>query len=121
MAKLQTIQIDPAPANIAAMMQRGGFHSHQDGRWRYSPYGGETVYVNDPTERFESRAEFGNGVGAAVCRAEEIYARIHKDGTRGLRTWNWCSERRLWDTYAPRYPEEAAQREWLAAAFGVEG
>lgn len=113
---MDRIEIDPAPENVAAMMERGQFHSHQDGRWRFSPYGGETVHVNDPTERFEARAEFGKGVAAAVCRAAGLFARIHHDGTRGLLRWE-SSVLRLWDHYGPRDEHERAQREWIEAAF----
>lgn len=119
MAKLETIEIDPAPANVAAMMGKGHFHSHQDGRWRYSPFGGETVYCNDPTERFPLRADFPNGWGAAACPDAGIFARIYGDGTRGLTEWEARRETMLMHLYAPRHEGERAQRAWIAGQFGA--
>lgn len=117
-AKLQTITIDSNPANVAAMMARGFFHSHQDGRWRYSPFGGETTYCNDPTERFPLRAEFPNGWSAAADPGAGIFARIYSDGTRGLDAWgDGKTHQRVAMLYAPRHEGERQQREWIERAM----
>lgn len=114
---LARIQIDDAPANIAAMLERGAFHSHQDGQWRYSAWGGDTVYVNDPTAQFDAHATFPKGRGAAVCKAPALFACIYGDGTRGLTDWDGDRERLLWHIYSAKDDGERQQREWIAAQF----
>lgn len=120
MARLPEIQIDSSPASVAEMMTRGFFHSHPDGRWRYSPFGGETAHCNDPTEHFPLRASFSHGWGAAACPDHKIFARYYGDGTRGLTEWEDRRERLLARTYAPRHAGEREQRAWIARAFGTE-
>lgn len=117
MTKLDTITISDDPANVRDMMERGSFHSHQDGRWRYSPYGGATTYCNDPTAQFPVRAEFSDNQAGAACPALGIYAHIHSDGTRGLRTYSETSERVLAQIYGPRNAGEREFREWLFATM----
>jgi hypothetical protein len=119
MSALATIKIDDTPENVAAMMARGQFHSHQDGRWRYSAFGGDTAYCNDPTAKFDARAAFDGGLGAAVCKAPAMFAAIHRDGTRGLTMWDADRERQLWFIYRAQSDGERARREWIAAQFGV--
>lgn len=114
---MKTIQIDDSPAAVAAMMQHGRFHSHQDGRWRYSPYGGETVHCNDPTAQFPLRASFSHGWAAAACPEVGIFAAIYGDGTRGLTEWDAAREWKLSHLYAPRHDGERDQRAWIAAQF----
>ena len=114
---LARITIDDSPANIAAMMKRGQFHSHQDGAWRYSPYGAETVYVNDPTAQFENRATFSHGYGAAVCVAAGLVAFFYFDGTRSAQPWDAKQQLHVWQLYGPKRPGEREMREWVEAAF----
>lgn len=114
---MNAIHIDTKPANIVEMMTRGQFHSHPDGRWRYSPYGAETVHVNDPTEHFEPRVDFAKGWGAATCKGHGIFALFYGDGTRSLNKWDERSFTRLWHLYAPRHDGERDQRAHIEAAF----
>lgn len=117
MVALASIEIDADPVNIAAMMEVGALHSHQDGRWRYSRYGGETAYVNDPTVSFEDRAEFAGGRAAAVCRSLGLIATIYGDGTRSITTWRGDIQPVLWQIYGAKDPGEREQRDWIAAHF----
>jgi hypothetical protein len=121
LSKLEVIEIDAAPLSVALLMKCGAFHSHQDGRWRFSPYGGETVYCNDPTEQFPHRAEFGHGLGAVACLDPPMYASIYRDGTRGLSDWDPRREGRMRLLYPAAKPEERAKETWLADIFSAGG
>lgn len=120
MTKLASITIDTSPANIADMMSRGQFHSHQDGRWRYSPFDGETVYVNDPTEQFDAHETFAQRCAGAVCRSYGLYAQVFSDQTRGLNRWDAKRTGLLWQLYSPSYPGERQFREWTEAQLASE-
>ncbi len=109
---MRTTQIDTAPANIAAMLAVGSIHAHQDGRWRYSPHGGETVLVNDPTEQFDTRATFG-GVDVAACCNPPLFAVHYRDGTRGLNAWAATNYPLLWQLYGPSNDAERQWRAWV--------
>lgn len=117
MGKLSTIEIDDAPENVAAMMDRGHFHAWQDGMWRYSPFGGETVYCNDPTAKFDAQAQFSDGVTGAVHVGLCLMARRYRDGTRGLDRWDARRTPVVWQMYAPAYPGDREWREWIASHF----
>ena len=117
MSKLATIQIPTDPATIKAMMAAGRFHSWQDGRWRYSPYGGETVYCNDPTEQFSPRVEFGKGRAAAICKPQGIYAVYYGDGTRGLCEWDADLHTKLRLLYGFSHVSEREQYDYLEKEF----
>ena len=121
---IETCRIDPDPLNIKRLMMSGMFHSHQDGRWRYTPHRGndeltETVYVNDPTEQFPIRATFENGYGCSACPDVGLYVIIHPDGTRGMRRW----DARLFLAYGLRYSArsegEAQMRAFLERTFNT--
>lgn len=112
--KLETIAIDTSPENVAAMLECGLFHAHFDGRWRYSPFKGETAYCNDPTEQFALR-----GDGVAVDPATRLFALYHWDGTRGLRWFDMSLYPLVWQIYSPRDKRESAQREFIIAALAA--
>jgi len=118
MATLEMIQIDDSPANVLAMMGAGQFHAHQDGRWRYSPYGGDTAHVNDPTAKFPERRSFGDHLEACAHPGAALFAIRWSDGTRGLTLWKADSQRMLWQMYGPRNAEERDMRDWLAGLMG---
>lgn len=117
MSKLASLQIDATPANVAELMKRGHFHAHQDGRWRYSPYGAETVYVNDPTEHFDARETFANNRGAAVCVGLSLVAYDYQDGTRGLWWWDEMKQAVLDQLYGFKDDGARQTREWVKARF----
>lgn len=56
MSKLDFMQIDATPANVAEMMTRGQFHAHQDGRWRFSPYDAAAAKATADYRRTVARA-----------------------------------------------------------------
>ncbi len=115
---MKTITIDNDPANIRAMMAVGHFHSHQDGRWRYSPFGGGTVHVTpSPIARFEKSADLSHGYAAAAHPTAGLFARIYGDGTRGVYEWNSRHEHVLAQLYGPRNAGCAAQRKWFFDTF----
>lgn len=99
-------------ATIAAMAARGHFHAHQDGRWRYSPFGGETSYCSDPTSEFPMRAEF-NGRAVGCAPRIGLYFLFHRDGTRGMTTWDRDRELVLRQLYPPYDETHRMQRDWL--------
>lgn len=105
---LAKISIDTAPANVLAMLAAGSFHSHQDGKWRFSPYGGETVYCDDPTEQFPIRCELG-----AICG--NLFSHVFSDGTRGLYVYDEKGLAVLWQIYGPTSEHERSFRAWLLA------
>jgi hypothetical protein len=116
MTKLATITIDTAPANIAAMSETGRFHSWQDGNWRYSGHGLETVHCNDPTEQFDARATFGNcEVSAHIGTG--LFSQSYRDGTRGIEKWDDKHRAIVWQIYKADYPEMQKCRDWLLSAF----
>ena len=115
MTRLQFVEIDATPANVADMMTRGHFHAHQDGRWRYSPFGGETVHVNDPSEHFDAREAFANNRAAAVCKSLGLVAYHYADGTRGLWRWDAMKQAVLDQLYGFRDQGERDCRAWVAA------
>lgn len=117
MSKLDFMQIDATPANVAEMMTRGQFHAHQDGRWRFSPYGAETVYVNDPTEHFDARESFPNNRAAAVCLPFALVAYHYQDGTRGLWRWDDLQQAVLDQLYVFKDDGARQTREWVKARF----
>ena len=109
---IATILIDTSPASIAKLCEKGHFHSHQDGRWRYSPFNGETHYCNDPTTDFTERAEF-NGRACGIHREANLYFVFHRDGTRGLGLWDPDLQWKVWLQYKGMNPTHAAQMEWI--------
>ncbi len=113
-----TIQIDASPSNIAEMKRGGMFHSHQDGRWRFTPNGPElTVFVNDPTEQFPVKETFSNGIAGAACPDLALFAHIHGDGTRGMRCFERDTQLVLNHMYSPRSNGEREFREWLLSVM----
>lgn len=114
---MQRIEIDTTPANIVKMMEKGQFHSHQDGQWRYSPYGSDTVYVNDPSEHFSARAQFPNKRAAAICKDFGLIATFFQDGTRSITKWDQSSQPVLWQIYGAKDEGERMQRDWIKSKF----
>jgi hypothetical protein len=112
---LKTVEIDTAPPVIAAMMASGHFHTHQDRRWRYSPHGGETVHVSDPTAAFEASESFG-AWRVSANREARLFAIGYQDGTSGLYAWPdiWSH---VWQLYAPKGEAERNARDWIREFF----
>ncbi len=116
---MDTITIDDSIDNIREMMERGMFHSWQDGKWRYSPHGREpTVYVNDPTARFPIAATFANGIEGKAAPEAGLFAQIHGDKTRGVRAFSE-DVKTVFRIYGPKNEGERAFREWLLATMRV--
>lgn len=113
MSALPSIIIDDTPANVATMLARGFFHSHQDGRWRYSPFGGETAHCNDPTARFELHESFPNDRAASADPASGLVARVYRDGTRSVNRWDRAQQNVLDHLYGPADAGDKASRDWL--------
>lgn len=112
---MKFVEIDTAPATIAAMIAGGMFHTHQDGQWRFSPFGGETALVSDPTAGFDAAATFGR-LRVAACREPALFAVGYSDGTSALHKWpdNWPV---MWQIYAARGGHETALRAWVQEFF----
>jgi hypothetical protein len=109
------VEIDTAPAVVAAMMAGGHFHTHQDRRWRFSPFGGDTVHVSDPTAGFDASASFG-AWRVAASREAGLFFVGYQDGTSGLYAWpdNWPM---VWQLYSPKGEHERALRAWVQEFF----
>lgn len=100
---------------IAAMCEKGHFHAHQDGRWRYSPFGGETHYCSDPTTEIRERTEI-DGCACGIDRDANLFFIFHRDGTRGLQAWDAKLQWAVWHRYGGGLnPTHTAQMQWIMA------
>ena len=113
-ATLETIQAPRSVPELLDMMTRGTFHSHQDGRWRYSDWKSDCVYCADPSPLFPVAYESQRAIPE-----HKVYLQVHHDNTRGIRVFNQDTIT-IWHIYGARTDKELHERAWLAQVMAGE-